>query len=145
MIAPVGSRTPEYGYIGCGREESTRLEILPAGSPAAATAATPAAATTTATATPAAARTTASTTEPTATPAATCGLRTGFVHIHGSAIELEAIEFGDCCFRIPALRHFDKRKTAGLTGFPIGYDVNAFNSPESRESCIEIFLRSLVA
>jgi hypothetical protein len=121
------------------------MKFLPAGTTTPATAATT---------TAAAAATTSASTPTTSTPAAvstttasaTAGrLGTRFVDIHGPAIQIRPIQFGNGCFRIATFSHFNESKTTGLTGFPIGYNVDAFYTAESRKGSIQVFLRSLVA
>jgi hypothetical protein len=140
----ISSRTAGYGCLGCGREKSTGLEFLPAWPTSATTAAAAAATTTAAAATTPAPGPTAATAVSTAATS-TGGLGTGFVDIHCTAIQFSAVEFGDRSFRIPALGHLNESKATGLTGFPIGYDVNAFDAAVSWESRVEVFLCGLVA
>jgi hypothetical protein len=123
-----------------------QTRFLPAGSAAAATTAT------TAAATAAAATSPATTTGPpapaavtTTAAAATRRFGTSFVDIHGPAIQVRAVQFRYCRFRIPAFSHLDESEATGLTGFPIGYDVDAFDAAKCRKGSVKILLRSLIA
>jgi hypothetical protein len=132
MIAPESAAVP-HGESGT----AWLIKCLPAGSttPAAATTATgtaPAAtsATTTATTAPAAASATVTTT------GAASRFGTCFVDIHSPAIQIGAVQFGNGCFRIATFSHFNESEASGLTGFPIGYDVDAFYATECRKSSV---------
>src|ERR1039457_2795653 len=82
----------------------------------------------------AAAATAAATTAPApaAAPAAATGkstirLRTGFIDVQRSAVELPAIQFRDSAIRFRVCGHFDKSEPSGLAGIPVGDDVDALD------------------
>ena len=63
---------------------------------------------------------------PTATRSA-LGLRTGFVDVQGSAVEVPTVESADCgiSFRIDA--HFNKGEASGLPGVAIRHNIDAID------------------
>src|SRR5689334_11592600 len=58
------------------------------------------------------------------TAAATLGLGTSFINIQVPAIQVAAVEGGNCLVGLRGVRHFDKGEAAGATGVAIGHDVD---------------------
>ncbi len=73
-----------------------------------------------------------------ATTGCTLSFRSGFVNVQRSAVEFAAVQFRNGAIRIRVHAHFDKSKSSGLAGIPVGYDVNAVDGTirlEQRSNC----------
>jgi hypothetical protein len=55
------------------------------------------------------------------------GLRTGFIDIHRSAVEIGAIQCSDRALALSVIAHFDESKALGLSRVPVGYDTDTVN------------------
>ena len=89
----------------------------------------------------AAATTTAATAAVSTTAAAAAlGLRTGFVHIDRTAVEVASVQGSDGRLRRRAVCHFDERETTGLTRVTVGDDVYALHGAEVGERLVQVVL-----
>lgn len=64
----------------------------------------------------------------TAAPAAMLGFRASFVYVERTAIQILTIEPVDRIIGLCIVRHFDERKTPGLTGVTVPDDVDGVDT-----------------
>jgi hypothetical protein len=57
-------------------------------------------------------------------------LRPRLVYVHGAAVQICAIQRGNCCFRLLAVRHFNKCEPPRLSAVPIGNEINSIDLPK---------------
>jgi hypothetical protein len=76
--------------------------------------------------------------------AAALGLRPGFVHIEGTAIEFRAVEMSNSCLRSLRIGHFYECETTGLAGVTIRNDIYALHTAVLGECGMQVILRSLI-
>jgi hypothetical protein len=72
---------------------------------------------------------TAETAATVAAPAATVFLRTSFVHIQRSPLEIPAVDFGNGSVPLGIIAHLNESKAPGLTRIPVRDNANAVNGP----------------
>jgi hypothetical protein len=79
-----------------------------------------------------------------ATPATALRLRARFVHVHGTAIQLCAVQTIDSRRCLAAVGHLDESESARLPGVTIGYDADALDSAVLFEGGTKFVLGGLV-
>jgi hypothetical protein len=117
-----------------GEKDCPSSNVLPAGTTAATTTAAPITAAATSAAAPPAAEAATST---------ACRLGSGFINVHGSSVQLRAIQLLDGGLGFAAIGHLDESKAARLASVTVGYDIDALDSAVLRESCEQVVLRGL--
>ena len=61
-------------------------------------------------------------------PPATRGLRTGFIHVQCSAVNIRPVQGTNCLVGFARVAHLDKCKTSRLSRVTICHDVHPINS-----------------
>src|SRR5947209_4877522 len=77
--------------------------------------------------------------------AAAGGLGPRFVHVHGAAVQLGAVQLRDRRLGIASFRHFDKCESARLTAVAIRHDVHALHVPVLGKYTMQLVLSSPIA